>query len=630
MKCSRFQALLPWFVWAICFLLYALTAAPSIVELFDDSLEFQLVGPTFGIAHPTGYPLYSLLGGLWSRVIFPFGHWAWRMNLFSALAAATAVLLIFWLARRLVTTSNGQPNQWAGLAAALAFALSPVWWRQATVAEVYALHELFVVAILSVALGMNQTRHAETAITPMRMTLLCTLIGLSLTHHRTTVLLLPALAIYLLWSVPGLWRPRLVWLWWLLAALAPLLLYLYIPLRAAMGAMDLHHSYQNTWQGFWTHILATGYSNSFFKDNPLAKHYTLAGWLQLFQQQVGAVGLLLGGLGLAWVLERNKKPAKAWLCILLVFLTNLIFAFNYEVSDVEVYLLPAFLCLALLIGGGVGLLERLFHLKPRLAMSVQALAILLIGAGVGGRGPWINRSQTWAVHDYAVAVAKVNFPPHSQVIGLEGEATALQYMQQAEGLGLNATAVVADDPGLRSQAIAAAVAQGDPTYITRELNGIETRYSFSGDGPLVRVWPRGQAKVGEPQHALDVAMAAGTLKLEGYDLDIPVEAGGPAVRVAFYWRPVAPSTQTLKLSLRLQQPDGTALHWSDGSEATEDLFPLRQAANTQQWVVGERIRDVYTLHLPLAQRGQPAKLQVIVYDAATLAEAGRWQADLSW
>ena len=73
MKGYRFQTLLPWFVWASCFLLYGLMAAPSIVELFDDSLEFQLIGPTFGIAHPTGYPLYSLLGGLWSREGVPTG-----------------------------------------------------------------------------------------------------------------------------------------------------------------------------------------------------------------------------------------------------------------------------------------------------------------------------------------------------------------------------------------------------------------------------------------------------------------------------------------------------------------------------------------------------------------------------
>jgi hypothetical protein len=37
--------------------LYAATAAPSVATIFDDSLEFQVVWPTLGIGHPSGYPL---------------------------------------------------------------------------------------------------------------------------------------------------------------------------------------------------------------------------------------------------------------------------------------------------------------------------------------------------------------------------------------------------------------------------------------------------------------------------------------------------------------------------------------------------------------------------------------------
>ena len=83
----------------------------------------------------------------------------------------------------------------------------------------------------------------------MRMALLALLVGLGLAHHRTIVLALPGAAVYLLWSVPGIWRPRRAWLLWLAALLLPLLLYLYLPLRAAMGAADLHGSYTNTWAG---------------------------------------------------------------------------------------------------------------------------------------------------------------------------------------------------------------------------------------------------------------------------------------------------------------------------------------------------------------------------------------------
>ena len=146
----------PWLVGLAFLLLYARTAAPSIVELFDDTLEFQMVLPTFGIAHPTGYPLFTLAGGAWSRLL-PVGNWAWRTNLFSAVCAAAAVAILFVLTRRLVGRDAGGRANWSGLAAALIFGLGPVWWMQATVAEVYALHNLLAVAILLVAVGLPES-----------------------------------------------------------------------------------------------------------------------------------------------------------------------------------------------------------------------------------------------------------------------------------------------------------------------------------------------------------------------------------------------------------------------------------------------------------------------------------------
>ncbi|MCB0188077.1 MAG: DUF2723 domain-containing protein, partial [Caldilineaceae bacterium] len=203
-------------------------AAPSIVELYDDTLEFQLVGPTFGIAHPTGYPLYTLLSGFWSRVLFPFGNWAWRMNLFSALAAGATVGVLCWLTQRIaiefhakaqsaqsdapeIVSSDLEPpqngtdsqrgrltarlqtqedtvapprrlvNVMPGVVAAVSFGLGPVWWSQATVAEVYALHNLLVVVAIALAfvISTGSTPKITTA------TLLFLTLGLGLAHHRT-------------------------------------------------------------------------------------------------------------------------------------------------------------------------------------------------------------------------------------------------------------------------------------------------------------------------------------------------------------------------------------------------------------------------------------------------------------
>jgi hypothetical protein len=394
-----------------------------------------------------------------------------------------------------------------------------------------------------------------------------------------------------------------------------------------MGAADLHGSYANTWQGFWNHVLARGYVG-FFTENSLWIERTPDEWFALFREQFGAIGLALSLLGLIKLLAifvHKQPPFKAWSLIGLALVANLIFALYYRVSDVEVFLLPAFLGMALLIGAGVAFLARLAVAVGAPVIALQGLLLAVVAMGLGGRGNMVNRSQDWEAHDYAVAMATVDFPPLSRVIGLEGEMTALKYMQQAEGLGSNAQTVIADDPEQRRRALQTSMDAGYPTYLTRELAGIESLYSFSGEGPLVRVWPRGQARAATPQHTLAVTIAENGLRLEGYDLERLAEAGGPTARVALYWRPLRPLTQVLKVSLRLLDANGAPLLWPDGRPATVDRFPLRQAAFTTTWLAGELTKDVHHLRVPPTSSSLPIRLQIIVYDAETVMEVGRWQ-----
>lgn len=606
------------------FLLYAVTAAPSIVELYDDSLEFQLVGPTFGIAHPTGYPLYTVLGGLWSRVLFPIGNWAWRMNLFSALAGATTVALLFLLIQRVVekTVPAERQHLLPGLGGALAFGLSPLWWSQTTIAEVYALHNLLVVSVILVAVQV-----ATTSVTPessRQVTLVAFLLGLGLTHHRTIVLLAPGILI-LWWGQGWIWRPSRAWLRWIGALLAPLLLYLYLPLRAFMGVQDLNGSYHNSWRGFWQHVLALGYTG-FFSDNALTRRLTATDWAQVWQQQYGYIGLGIGVGGIGWLLWRGHNR-RLWLGLLLVLLVNLTFALRYRVGDPEVFMLPAWLIFALCIGGGVAALAHSGAWRPVGVTWRQAILLLLLLVALVNRGDVINRRQAWAIHDEAVALAKVDFPPESRVIGLEGQITALRYMQLAEGLGVNAHGIVANDPAQRRAAIAVALAADFPTFITQEVEGIAAEYSFSGDGPLVRVWPRGQVQVTQPQHAFALPLADDTLTLQGYDVERLAAAGGPLLRITFYWQPTAVLAQAYKLSLRLQDQNGNPLSGLDGAPLVEDHYPLRGVAPTTTWLPGEVIRDVHYLALPPANN-EPKQLYVVLYAAATVAEVGVFTIEL--
>ncbi|MGH7740169.1 MAG: protein O-mannosyl-transferase family, partial [bacterium] len=68
----------------------------------DDSAETITAAWLLGLPHPPGYPLYTLIGHLFSSL--PLGGIGFRVNLLSALLAALNSLLIFQLLKK-----------WAGL-----------------------------------------------------------------------------------------------------------------------------------------------------------------------------------------------------------------------------------------------------------------------------------------------------------------------------------------------------------------------------------------------------------------------------------------------------------------------------------------------------------------------------------
>jgi len=123
-----------WFVPSILFvlfgMLYAITASPDVQA--GDSAEFQLVAAIGGVAHPTTYPLYTLLAQLTTWLI-PFGTVAWRVTMLSVICAAGAVALCAVVLHQL---GLSRP---AALLGALVLGVTPGVWNAATIAEVYAL-----------------------------------------------------------------------------------------------------------------------------------------------------------------------------------------------------------------------------------------------------------------------------------------------------------------------------------------------------------------------------------------------------------------------------------------------------------------------------------------------------------
>ena len=225
-----------------------------------DTAEAQTALPLMGTMHPTGAPAYVLLGWLASVILQPLGEPAFRVNLLSALLVATAVGVSVAIMRRLAVPVP------VAVAAAIGFALTPVAWSIGSAADVHALH-VALVAVLVLALVRWDGLVAERRARPgddaaarradRALVLAAVVFGVSLANHGLTLLLVPAIGLYVRAVDPGCFhRPRLV-----AAALAACLgvaavLYLELPLRAGPFRAPLVYGSPDTWSGFWEILLA--------------------------------------------------------------------------------------------------------------------------------------------------------------------------------------------------------------------------------------------------------------------------------------------------------------------------------------------------------------------------------------
>src|SRR6266446_9919184 len=133
-------------VTAIAGVLYFLTAARDIVV--GDSPELIMAAVKLGVAHAPGYPLFTMLGHLFS--LLPFGPIPFRVNLLSVTCDALTVAVIFFTALRL---SRSRP---AAAIAALILAVIPAFWTWSLVAEVFPLNNLLASILIYLLATRNQ------------------------------------------------------------------------------------------------------------------------------------------------------------------------------------------------------------------------------------------------------------------------------------------------------------------------------------------------------------------------------------------------------------------------------------------------------------------------------------------
>jgi hypothetical protein len=344
-------------------IIYNGSLAPTVLPYrVPDTLDppmLQAEVSVLGVGHPTGYPTYMMLTHLFTYL--PFGDPAYRVNLASAVYGVAAVFVVYLAGLRL----GGRAV--AAATGALAFGLSGTFWSQAVIAEVYTFEALLVALVILFALLWRDRRDDR------YLLLSAFLVGLSLTHHLTSVLLVPAVLAFVFFTDRRVFSRTRLMLKSLGLFLLGLLPLLYLPIRALMHAPLNEADPSTPWRLL---LLVTG--GSFLAESSERGRHCSPSSLALADPStklqllgdhlLGQFPLFLivvGTLAAFYLLFTDRATAFLLGTLFFGCLVQATVYLQLGIEDFYVFLIPAFLAFGLGISAGLGTLLR----------SVDSLAI---------------------------------------------------------------------------------------------------------------------------------------------------------------------------------------------------------------------------------------------------------------
>lgn len=378
-----------------------LWTAPGAVSPYRDSGDLLSAIHCLGVAHPSGYPLYVLLGKAWLTLV-PWGDAAYRVHLLSGLFGALGALGVGLLSLRF---TEPQGSSWQGWTAAALYALAAGSWRLSQTSEMYTLNALFVVVILGLIWGGDDERG-------VKLSLAVFLFGLGLGAHQTLVFVAPALG-WALWKKQAWRRPSLLVLF-----LLGLSVYAFLPIRSFQEPV-VDWGNPETLRAFWRVMTRADYGG--FRLHPDRSAFVRSipeFWqeakltVQAFQSQFAIAGLLLAMMGFWIGRKQSSIKGTAFLFLLsgpIFFLVaNLDPSARETLPILEPNLLLPNLCLALAVGAAL----TVFSGRWKAAGAGLALG-LLVWNGVRG---WRETQNRWDLSAYDYGKNVLSNSPQGSLI----------------------------------------------------------------------------------------------------------------------------------------------------------------------------------------------------------------------
>lgn len=373
----------------ICLIVYVLTLNPTVT--FMDSGELAAACTSFGIPHPTGYPLFLILGFVFSKL--PFSSLpVYNLNLMSAVISAAAVIIFYYVSVSVISLLSVHQSKQeqkhkkgkaqtkevkvssgvillASFFSALVFGFSRTFWSNALSDEVYPLHALLLIILLYYCIriysSLNETNRKN-------WILLFVFLGLSFTNHMTTVFIVPGI-LYIFYlqhkENPAFAKSVYPLVFWVIPGL---LLYLVLMLRASSEPF-MNWSDPKTLGNLYHHISGGDYSQLMFASSSVfSKNAKL--FFSTVLGEYAVVSGIIAVIGLGYLYARNKH---LFYFIIILILGCLLYSLNYNIRDLLTYFLLIYILLGLTFGAG--LIYILNFLTSKINLQKNFTVVLIIG-----------------------------------------------------------------------------------------------------------------------------------------------------------------------------------------------------------------------------------------------------------
>ena len=398
--------------------LYMFTLATTITATGDSS-EMVVSPYVLGVAHPPGYPLFTMLGHLFTYV--PLFNIAYRINIFSMLFSLLSLVLCFEILKKLTK------NDLVSIVTVAFLSVTKLIWEYSIVAEVFALNNFFVFLLFFLLIKWEESSKDKI------LYLFCYILGLSLTHHQTVLFLTPAFALFIYSN-----RLKLRNFSWFIAALlfvVGLVPYLFL-FYAASRRPPLNWDDPDTISKF-IHMIKRGdypapsVSPLHFKDMKYSQYtlYITSSWKNLTP-----VGLLFGFIGIFTGLKYIRKHywlfLVAYICTGWIFISMIGYTQDHVVINVvqRLYIF-SFLVFSVFVAVGIIWTGEKISANKNLAVYICIPLVLLLAVLNYSK---VDKSDNHLLYNFTGNMLK-SYPPGS-ILVVSGDTLSMgiDYHQMVE------------------------------------------------------------------------------------------------------------------------------------------------------------------------------------------------------